>query len=367
VEVTPQTRLTKAYLGVRGKSGVKNLADGVEVINASTATLPRFGRDGLQPPRIDTLDRTIGSSTFREKVRQLYDLTKREISSLQGIDLVAAARGRAAGADQAQSFVVDRVQADPQLRSDYPQPTPAAELPKLAFRALEYIPNDGLGRRDVQATLRGYTLGGPTNDAPQPLPSGVIQAVADPVRKKVFGLASQELVEVDLANDRAIPLAPGPDAPGGLAFDTKRDRLLVAGKRLFAFHSADGRWTALAEFEQLRPFALAYDPGEDALFAVGSSRDRGQLGKYVLARLDERGAAVGTVQLSDPVFPGVFGNDFGALGGDVLVQLVAAEKELVVVATHIGSRARPYSMATYMYLIDPKTGAARLTWRFPER
>jgi hypothetical protein len=351
VTITAQTRLNKVVLGGFQKQVACNLPEKVEVVSAFSPE-----RTGFQPqrPTIPPVER-IDSSLFRSMVRRIHELTGQEIASYQGVEK----------ANPAQPIVVNQVQSDARLLSDFPRPTPVVDLPKLAFRALEYTP---LGASRMQAGVRSFTLAGPTNDASQPLPPDVQQLTLDLASKKAYGLKGKEIVEVDLTNGQATPLAPGLDTPQGIAFDSKRNRVLVMGKRLYAFDPAGAKWSALAEIEGLDPLALAYHPGEDAAFTLGISQDRGDFGKYMLVRLDDKGAAVEKVRLGEVMFEGVLG-----LGSRTVAsrgnraQLVASGNYLIVLATDEILGVRPPVLQTYMFLVEPKTGKVQLTWRNPER
>jgi hypothetical protein len=352
VSLTPQTRLAKVVLGGSQKQAVRELPPQVETIIAF--------RDGPElmvgQPTVSGADR-IDSVLFRRMVREVYELTRQEIVSFQG------ARQPAPG----QLFLVDRVQADPRLRSDYPRPVPAAELPKLAFRAVEFAP----GRTPIQtaAFFRDYTLAGPVEATRQPLPRGVQRLAVDPATKKTYGLTSQEVVEVDLANGRAAPMDPGLDVPRmelarGITFDTKRNQLLVAARHLYTYDPTTGKWSVRAELKDLRPAALAYHPGEDALFALGHSLDfANDRGALVLCRYDDTGARVGKTQLGEPLFPSVVSR----FSPGNHTQLVAAGDFLVVLATQAIPLSRPRDFETYLFLVEPKTGKVQLTWRSHER
>jgi hypothetical protein len=351
--LTPQTRLAQVILGGYHAQSVRGLPKQADVIEAF-----HENRAGQQP--IISYCHRIDAPEFRPMVRDIHDLTGLEAASFQGANRP----------DPGKPFVIDRVQTDPRLRSDYPRPTPAADLPKLEFRALELKPVLALRH---QASYGDFTLtGGPKAQLLQPLPRGVTYLTVDPVTKKAYGLRPPLVMEVDLANNRAMKTDLGEGLPqdryGGITFDTRRNRLLVIGfKCLCAYDPNAGKWSVLADLERGARFALIYHPGEDALFGLRESMPRGGGDGDVpilLERYDDKGAVTKKFQLGEPVFPGLVHYDPFT---HTHVQLVAAGDYLVLIASRDVNRLGWPATEMYVFLIEPQTGKARLTWRYPER
>ena len=143
--------------------------------------------------------------------------------------------------------------------------------------------------------------------------------------------------------------------------------LLVAsfggGGLLYAYTPKDGKWSVLTDLKGSGPHALTYHPKEDALFGLRTDYDGDSGGIPVLLRHNDRGALVNRTKLGEPMFPGLISQE--PLGTHL--QLVAAGDYVVAITTsgmHPGQQPNPQA---YMYLIEPKTGKVRLTWRNPER
>src|SRR5437867_11942639 len=115
-------------------------------------------------------------------------------------------------------FTIDAVQNDPRLRCDYPQPTPASELPDLHFR-LSFYKTDGSGN----VFFRNYTLAGPQEGRLLP----AMRVVPDAGGRYYYGTEWQDVWKVDSqtgAGSRMAlpPLLEQEGWPMGVAFDSQR-------------------------------------------------------------------------------------------------------------------------------------------------
>jgi hypothetical protein len=354
VTVTEKTRLAKVVLAGYHQQAVNEQPKHIEVVEAFAE-----GRQGLTALRTTYRN---DSAEFRRMLRQIHDLTGQEVASFHG-----ASRG-----DHQRPIVIDRTQDDPRLRSDYPRPEPAAELPKLAFQALHFVA--GQFPPLPQASYGTFALtSGPDFNSLRPLPGRVNRLTVDPATKKGYALAGHDVVEIDLQNNAMTKLNPGLQVPRiswpcGITFDTKRNRVLVATFGgtgfLYAFTPADGKWSVLSELNNIDPYGLVYHPKEDALFGLGAERgENGNDGMPVLRRYNDKGALVSQKRLTGPgVIPGL------ATEGpvDVPAQLVPADDSLVLLATVNPERGRAMPNAqseSFIYLVDPKSAKARLAWK----
>ncbi|HTK77150.1 MAG TPA: hypothetical protein VL371_17925, partial [Gemmataceae bacterium] len=142
VSASEKTRLLKVVLAGYHKQAVTGLPQHVDVVEAFAV-----GRQG-QPTIPYAYD--IKSANLRPMIQKLHALTNLEVVSFQGTH----------SGDPLRPFVVDRVQTEPRLDSAFPKPEAAANLPKLDFPALHFVPGRlrGLG----QASYGQFTLtGGP--------------------------------------------------------------------------------------------------------------------------------------------------------------------------------------------------------------
>lgn len=361
ISVTGSTRLVKVVLIGLGQQTVGELPKMAEVVEAC---LDRQ----LRPARAFIPAATSAASDpfFRPMIRQIHALTGLEVTSFQG--------------DPPTPVVVDQVQTDPRLRFDYPKPEPADGLPKLEFQALTFAP-DRPGRLNATAYAKFTLTSGPATDARTLLPavSGrpaqpINDLTVDPATKKGYALMGRQgVVEIDLDSQATTPLPPMPNgprnrppAPSGLAFDTRRGRLLVAtATQLLAYSPKTAKWEEVRTWQSPRGFlasqaaGLAYQPATDSLYLLAEARGRDGL---LLQRLDAAGEAQSETRLSGPFFAGLVG---GGLSNNSKVQLLAVGDALVLVAT-VASHdliERKHEVETFVYLIDPQTGKARLAWK----
>ena len=108
--------------------------------------------------------------------------------------------------------------------------------------------------------------------------------------------------------------------------------------------------------------ALAYHAKDDALYGLAATRDgNGEGGlPIVLHRYNENGATVSTTALMGPLFPGLF----STRPSGVPAQLLAAGDHLVLLATTEPDHNRGgVGSESFIYLVEPKTGRARLAWK----
>jgi hypothetical protein len=350
VTFTPQTRLGKVILGGYHRQAVRELPRHISVVEAFSENRP-----GL--PAVRYCYR-IDSAALRPMVRQIHDLTQQEIASFQGSSRF----------DPERPFVVDRVQSDPRLRSDYPQPTPAADLPKLEFRALHFVP--GRSPHDLQASYGRFTLtGGPDANSLRPLPGRLRRLAVDPATNKGYALTNHEVFEVNLDTNALAQLRPGLEVPrmswpNGITLDTKRGRVLIAANYLYAYTPKTGKWEALCELRWGENHDLAYHAATDTLYLLTAARGGSDEDVPILRTYNAAGAPLNQVRLSRPVLAGLLGPMPASTA-----QLVSAGDHLILLLNSIngpGGRGGQNS-ESFIYLVESKTGKAQLTWRDPER
>jgi hypothetical protein len=348
VSFTPQTRLTQVVLYGSRKQTLSGLPAHIQVVKADADDR----NDKLHLP----FSYRVGSPWLRPMVRQVHKLTGQEIASFYG----------AYQYDLNRPIVVSRVQSDPRLRSDYPRPTPAAELPKLQFRASEIL----FGGPFLQASYGDFTLAGPERQSLRPLPRGVWRLAQISGTKRAYGLSLSEVVDIDLENGTAVKTELGPEVPKmswlqGITLDTQRDRLYVLADHLYARDRKSGKWMTMIENWPPRFVALTYHPKEDALFALavsvgGEERSIEEGGTPELCRLNAHGAIIKRTSLGEPLFPGTVGyRPFSTR-----TQLLAVGDYLVLLTTlEVTPLVHPPALESFLFLIDPKTSKLWLTWK----
>lgn len=342
VAVGKNTTVEKVILGGSGKAAVKGTLDKVEVVEAfrgsKSAKLPFYAY------QVDT-------PTFPKLVEAIDDLTNQKIASFMG--------QYRAEADVA--FTVDSVSDDERLSVDYPMPAKNLKLPKLTFSAHHEVP--GERSYEVTRSFGEFTLSGPKADALRPLPEHTNRIVYDPAGKKYYGITSHELAEIDLDKKKVTKIdtdlnVPKLSWPSDVTFDTKRERVLLAGSRdlLYAYYPKTAKWEVLAE---KAPGVIVYHPKDETVYGLKS--DLGGQKLPELQQIGANGAVVTSVKLDGPLLSSMFGRGPGANG----VQLVAADDKLVLLingAVARGGEASPLKWS-YIYLLDQKTGKAQLVWK----
>ena len=276
----------------------------------------------------------------------------------------AASFHGAYSAKPGEPIVVDRVQDDPRLSIDWPTPGPLGDLPRLTFKAAHLT--SGKYGHETALAFGDFTLNGPKMDSLKPAPKGVARMTYDPDGKKCYGVADagHTIVEFDPGSLAVKKLkmgleVPRLNTPSDLTFDTKRKRLLVnATSCIYAYTPATGKWEVLAD--EFRASAMVYHPREDVLYALQKEYEA----PPSLVKLNPEGAVLGKTKLEGPIVPGTLPRGPGISG----VQLVHSNGHLVLVVwpggLHQHSEEGP-SPNKYIYLVDPATGKARLTWKDP--
>jgi hypothetical protein len=352
VIVSEGTQLAKIILAGYEKQTVNELPKNVEVVDAFSQ-----GRQGqMALPYVYSAQ----SAAFRSAIRQIRGVTNLEVASFQGTYRY----------DPQRPFVVDRVLGDPQLHSDFPKVEAAANLPRLEFQALHFLPGrlPGLG----QASYGRFTLtGGPDVNGLRPLPQRVNRLTTDPASKKNYALNAHGVFEIDLNTNALTQMEMGAEVPGlswpcGIAFDTKRQRLVVASfggaGHLYAYTPTMRKWTTIADLNNVDLVVLAYHAKDDALYGLSVGRDgNGEGGLPILLhRYNESGATVSTTPLTGPLFPGLISQRPSASPA----QLVSAGDHLVLIATTEPDRdGGGIGSESFIYLVEPKTGRVRLAWK----
>jgi hypothetical protein len=176
VTASPKTKLAKVIVG-----GYHRQAAGVP---AGVPVEEAF-REGREKKDSILFPHKLEYANFRLAVEELHKLTKQEISSFQG--------GYRASLEQ--PLLVDAVQVEPRLASDYPKVSPPAELPRVKFTALHFTQ---AMRGQWLGSVGEFTLAGPDKATLKPLPKGIIALAHDPVGKKHYGITNHEVHEVDL-------------------------------------------------------------------------------------------------------------------------------------------------------------------------
>ena len=344
ITVEPGTQLEKVILAGSTRQAVKGVPKNAQVTEGF-----REGRGGNFPFAAYKID----SVAFRVLIEALQRETgHRRAASFHG----------AYDAKAEVPVVIDRVQDDARLSAEWPIPSPLGDLPRLTFKAGHITP--GAHRHDSTTAHGDFTLNGPRKDTLKPTPRGVGRIAFDPAGKKYYGLAGSEVVEFEPGKRevKKIPVSldvPPLSWPSDVVFDTKRQRLLlIASGCLYSYTPATGNWAVLAD--GFRALAIAYHPKEDVLYGLVAAHEA----PPSLVKFNAEGAVLNSTKLEGPLPPG--GISYGPVTAGF--QLVHANGWLVLLMSPDGRFRSEEDVAQprrYIYLIDPASGKARLTWKDP--
>lgn len=337
VTTTLGTVLERVILGGHYAQDVEGLPAGVEVIHA----IP-----GGDVHEVLYIGYSIEAALFLQTVPKVFALTGLEIASFQGRYT----------APYPAPFVVNQVQADPRLQSDYPQPTPLEDLPDLTFNLAFH---DAAG--DGKVGIRSYTLGGIEGGGPRLLPG--LRVVGDGSGRYFYAAQWHRVLKVDSQTGAVQEMQLGAGIPElswpmGVAYDSDRGRVLLAtlgGEGyLYAYAPGQGVWSVVSSMENRDVDSLVFHASDGSLYAL--SADMGGSGLTTLYHLDAQGNYRG--EMAMPLLP------FGVGPAGYQSELVSVGDSLVLIlepdATHFPGGATAESR---MYLIDPRTRQVWLTYR----
>jgi len=317
----------------------------VQGVGAEIPVLPYWSQ-GRQGASID-IGYSLETGRFYQEVSIVHAITGLEIASFHGGHL----------APYPTPFVIDSVQNDPRLRSDYPQPVPASELPDLSFQ-LTFFNGSGPGQGIV--FQKDYTLQGPRQPG-QLLPA--MRVVPDAARRYYYAANSQGPLRIDSTTGLAEGMTLGTGVPAlswpmGMAFDSFRNRELLVSLGgegcLYSYAPASNLWSLVASMQNRDLDSLVYHAPSDEIYGLEVFHS-----DYPPLRID-RFSATGVFrgQIDLPLFPwniGVSGYQSELVSvGDYLVVLIAP-----VSSYYPGTQPQD----SRMYLIDPRSNQVWLAYR----
>jgi serine/threonine protein kinase len=240
----------------------------------------------------------------------------------------------------------------------------AAVLKNLRFQAIHFA-HTSLNPITSYGT---FTAAGVIADTLRPIPPSspyeIRHLVPDTHRQKYYGLSMHYLMKVDLEKQERSEIKPEglPDLswPTGLAFDRRRDRLIVANTRRGVFYSHSltlNQWSVLGKIGEISDSegyreieALAYSDQQDVLYGITSSYLEGSLRYIDLVAYNANGAMIKTLRLPLPKPIGIDKNR----SGEARTQLIPVGKYLVVLIyalPHVQHNSQVYRI----YLVNPQT------------
>ena len=349
ITATPKTKLTKVIFGGYVRQSWK-VPPGVETDELSFESV----KQRLLPLSIEA-PQSIDAPAFRSFTRSLRNYTGLEIASFQS----------ASRFDHRKPFVVDAVQKDERLNSDFPKVTPAAQVPKFKFEATRVV--YGKEPRDVRRTFGEFTQAGPAADGFVPMPNGIGRLTFDTNAKTYYGTEGTSLSVVDLklgTSKKMDPPANNPVGFGSLTYDAKRDRVIATNG--YSVHEYDvkngGKWKHLANGDGMSSYAaFAWHAKSDTLFAFGVERDKAREALIpTFYELNPDGTLALKNALGSPLFPSILG-EYG--WGDAQLIDLGRDLALLVHREDRGGRGAPVRHEAFLYVINPKSGKVQLAWK----
>lgn len=347
VSATQDTRLERVILCGYHRQAVHGLPSEVGVTKAF-----REGRTG-EDVSLACYAYRLDSPAFRTLVEALHDKVGLHVSSFSG----------AYRAPANEPVTVEQVQNDPRLSADWPVPSRKADLPKLTFNAMYVLA--GKYGHETKVSYGEFALAGPNEKSLKPAPQGVWRMTHDPDGKKYYGVAEagNAIVEIDMDKRALRKLDLGLDVPRlntptDLTVDTKRKRvLLCASGCLYAYSPARDKWSILTD--GFRVMTMAYHPGEDMLYSVRADHE----GRITFAKFNPEGAALQEIPLDGPIDPRSIPQGPAITG----LQLIHTNGRLVLLVGPGGHHLSPVGadkpLKRYIYIVDPRSGKAELTWK----
>lgn len=225
-----------------------------------------------------------------------------------------------------------------------------------AFTAVQFVRSGSQWRMSIAE----FTGRGPSAQSARPvtLPDHypLTHVAVDPSGPMHYGITTHAVGRIVPGTGQFVELKPAagipkPSWPSAIAFDTKRQLLLIAARSQgHSYHPETGEWKLLPWLKDDGTVALAYDAGQDFLY--GLQTDFAGRTATSLQRFNAQGAALETIRLSNPIPVGRYPKAFAQLAfadGKLLCIVSPSEEEL---DTGSAVRARTY-------LIDISSGQCR--------
>ena len=158
----------------------------------------------------------------------------------------------------------------------------------------------------IDSSLATFSPSGPVAGTIRTMPHQISQVAFDPVAGKHYGSDGHRLITFEAGSRREEWVADGgnlrvPPFYGGIAFDTRRRRLMVAGRTgpgpaLYTYAPDSKTWAAAGTpGRDVELLALTYSGEGDCFYALANSRDRE--GPAVLVRISPAGVGEWRVPL----------------------------------------------------------------------
>ncbi|MEQ8788287.1 MAG: HEAT repeat domain-containing protein [Pirellulaceae bacterium] len=204
-----------------------------------------------------------------------------------------------------------------------------------------------------QSELAQFTPSGPIAGTLRSLPARLNHVAVDPQGPTYYAIEGHQVVKVDLDADTTTKLSmdeklPKLSWPCGLAFDTKRRRLVLVSLGgegfMYAYDVKQEEWSLVRSLENLDLMCLAYSPENDLLYGLQMNLDSN------LVTLAPGGEKLAEVKLDQSV-------RFGTPNPFSHVQIASAGRHVVVLTPpQPDFNAEGFPKRVQTLLIDPANG-----------
>ena len=371
VRMAKDANVQKVFVGGYHEQDVEGIPDGIP--------LEKHTYDGKSAHYFSAYGKE--SDGYFEAIERLRTLTDLNPSTFQGS--YTASKDPFIVGPGSKSWMAQRMGSD--LESTYREAIAYSlaqqreSLKDLRFKAVRFAPPaPGRligGAPGVQVRVGGgtsaafadFSVAGPIEGTEVPLPGRVNGATFDPIDGMVYSLEMHGVFQIDPVNKRPISLKPNDPAlpevswPSGLAFDTKRRRLVLSthggSGYLYAYDPVAQKWSGLVDLENVDIHSLVYSPAHDCFYALLMQMgDRGAPTRIV--RYMPEGDADQLIETPRPLM-------YESFTPDRVPQLVAVGELLALIPPSPATDRRLMARGPVpagpvprekIYLIDPKTG-----------
>jgi hypothetical protein len=226
------------------------------------------------------------------------------------------------------------------------------------FQAIRWSPTPDARPFNAAGDIADFTVAGPIESTPRKLPAGINRIAVDPRGPTLYAIHGHAIAQVDLATGRTTAIDIKEDIPElswpcGLAFDTKRNRVVLTSLGgigyMYAYDPQAKSWSLLGDMGNVDLQSLAYCADDDSLYGIGTDLRRARQ-SLCLFRFEGTGAGGQFRPLDLPL------RDERMRMHSTPLQLVSAGKHLaLLVAPEAGADRQGQPRPMTCYVIDPRT------------
>lgn len=200
-----------------------------------------------------------------------------------------------------------------------------------------------------------FTANGPILKTMTQLPKAFSHVARDTKNDGWYGIAGHSVMQIHPDDGRSQELEipnslPKLSWPCGLAFDTKRGRLLLCSLGgegyLYSFDPSKREWSLLSSVFNVDISAMTYSRVNDQIVAISGLNPGDDQYRYVLFKFNKDGKMIAKVRLGDEI---------RQMGHMPNCQLIALGEKIVLLAPE-DDGPRPFRRATRSYVLDLETG-----------